>query len=387
MTVRLAHGGIVDYIAIVQLPTDNACRTKLRAVVFDDPHDLIYSDEINQIGYMLNLPERWEYWVPIRNVVTVQEREQKRKDRLLHTMRVGQCVLELGYSYDTASINLLQRITAIRLSIASNVCSEITQYIDGALQMSRLSGFKSPDSGGIYHCGGILWDDMLHAMRTLSSDTLFGDIETNGELPTQTQEIERFVADMVEYVPNDPVVIMEGIMTIYRVFFERIIATYPEDVDPAVLGLPLADNGNTTAGPARNLNEDIGSNQFVRRIMKMGWRGVPMPSTQATSSNNQPDGVLSTRDSSQLAIALRRRLGLFVTRRICSSLSHWLTRQNPANNQQYNDVALLVGELQVVIKISADDFSRHHGHECRPWGHFEVDPASERKHIMPVRYD
>ena len=126
------------------------------------PEHLIYSDTVNRIGYILNLPDGWEYWVPIRGHHTTDA--NSRQERIHHAIKAGRVARQLGTLARTGSVRMsgaLGYYYGECLSIQEEMSEDLMDFLHGAYHLATLSDFRDL-TWDTAHLAGFVWDDILY---------------------------------------------------------------------------------------------------------------------------------------------------------------------------------------------------------------------------------
>ena len=161
-------------------------------ITYNDPSEMVYLDEIDRIAYILNLPEGFEMWVPVRDLPTSPlSAAQQRSMRIEHTTRAGRAEYvtgnpllspdgSAGKEYEDVTMQSLfwPAIKGVQMQAVMNrvlpdkmdvsTMPKYYLYIYGAIRLASLTAYQSPPDGGVYDIGGIVWSDVIPAFEMYS---------------------------------------------------------------------------------------------------------------------------------------------------------------------------------------------------------------------------
>ena len=311
-----------------------------------NPNELTYYDEIDRIVYILNVPENWQYWVPVRGVPPDRPSDlaRDRRDRIEHTRRAGiftrerAHMLGRGYSVNELTSRLPksyyedlvegQRGDTIR---GPEWTEDLKSYLYGAYHLASLSGFRDSSYVGMYDAAGFVWDDILYYMDLQGGSFLPPDrISTRSRIYVIASSLVLGPGPMAPTSASVP-------RSWIAVTGARVIASYPEDVDPVGIGLGRIVTGRYTK------SEDIAvlTIQDGIRAYKVRARGY--------SAGHAPfltDYPWKLSQSHTLAEFLYGLAPVAVPRLI-TSLRHWLRSEVDVKDKYRADAETLLAELEV----------------------------------------
>lgn len=155
--------------------------------IYGKPDELVYYDEVDRIAYILNLPEGFEYWVPVRGVLlnSAVRPEVARRDRIAHTTRAGQIAnlatpicIEAG-DVQTSEFGVMRgqkywRYLADRLQGLPRWLGDVSDFLAGVTHFASLVGCGNSPHSRLSDVEETMWGDVhcLRASSILESTTI-----------------------------------------------------------------------------------------------------------------------------------------------------------------------------------------------------------------------
>jgi len=152
--------------------------TRVGIVVYD-PTKLVYYDEVDRIGYLLNLPDGWEYWVPVRGISPnhTNNPEVTRRDRIRHTIKAGRIVQPITKEIEIESgpqeLDRSVIYSQLNWSHYENHVGTLPDWFGGVrdyltrvAHLATIAMHKNAAHHGPSDRCGIVWDDVHYVLST-----------------------------------------------------------------------------------------------------------------------------------------------------------------------------------------------------------------------------
>ena len=315
----------------------------------NSPDELVYYDQVDRIAYILNLPEGFEYWVPVRGVTSHLTTNPKiaQRERIRHTTRAGAVARQFGLRSGalTGGDGEVMWRYYDDLSRSDGITTEpwyteeIGDFLYGAYHLASLSGFRSSPCGPVTDIAGIVWNDIYHVLSAVTSlseslSTSPPNICAMAAMFTQGS----YLAEWYERV------------TLARVLGARIVASYPADVNPIEVGLSKIVTGKYTP-----ITDDMTPSQklaisTVQEAVRSARDNLGQ--RVRTSSYHKfwsdyfifnPAKVGQVRTLAQLL----HHISPDMIPRLASSLRHWLVAQ-PRSTKRRTEVEAFLADLEAL---------------------------------------